>query len=985
MVILTLNGNHASRLQHTENYPSMPTSGAPSYQLEDLKKNEKQPDTDGVGRFKPTADDDACFGLWNMYISQAHEYDKALLEGWKGDMDGILLFSALYSATLTALIVESYKKLQLDPADLTTSLLTTISLQLASISNGTTTTVGLSDTSFKPMTSSLICNMLWFLSLALALTCSLLATFVQQWTRDFLHKTTMRPSPVVQARVLAFSYFGLRRFGMHTFVDVIPILLHISLFFFFAGLVAFLLPVNLPLTILMACVLFIFVLVYSALTLHPLQSLDTPYRTPFSDLLWHVANGFFARRNNLASELSLTEAMVERSLHKSPDRDSRCMEFTMKSLNHDTELVPMFMAVSDALASPQTGGVRLANFGIVAPLIQSPNPENNMISRIHHFISVSGSLAGDPERRVRNLEHCLHALTSFGWLVVKHGAENVGSDYSQYPIFWFQRDLVELLSSSPSLPQGYLILTIAALQTSRVQGFRRCIEWMSEALSSSKTNTERLGDARSIFTNLSREDIDWISEKFTPQFDQLDSTLQNGCMSGMTETDAAALVQQAQEHIAQLMDMSRWKAALISVLSQFLSAAVDAALEPLEMTMSFDLIHTSIPRLEVFDQSLDVEEDEAQATYLLQSTSTEPGSVSPELFILVFKLLFSTKRALHFPGAVECRKIIYKYLNNCTTNQAKLLVESDPAHRLEECALLDLSSDGAGDLARRWILGLDTLYHSMGFNESVVPPRLLSFAKEIFRLIPTASTNFTQDRWWFCTSTDTERILCKDIIKKLEYLSRGYDISNSHDISSFITPTMSDIHALGQKLLPELPVPECPSPCSPDEYQHWITEIQDYVLSMHLLITAKYIRITSEDIRITVGDWNNIGFSTQMHHGHIYKTVQLQFANSVWKLVSRDPWKHGDSPKSVLFHHSLWRLSPHWCWVTDVGSAKILAKAIRRHKSDANFAGIVWYEQACLDRCMEVIRKAEIVEEEDEWKDEDDEEYDIEDEDKDKE
>ncbi|KAF5355456.1 hypothetical protein D9758_006294 [Tetrapyrgos nigripes] len=42
------------------------------------------------GRFKSTANDDACFKLWNVYISQAHDYDKALLlEGWKGDMDGM--------------------------------------------------------------------------------------------------------------------------------------------------------------------------------------------------------------------------------------------------------------------------------------------------------------------------------------------------------------------------------------------------------------------------------------------------------------------------------------------------------------------------------------------------------------------------------------------------------------------------------------------------------------------------------------------------------------------------------------------------------------------------------------------------------------------------------------------------------------------------------------------------------------------------------
>ncbi|THV04809.1 hypothetical protein K435DRAFT_615879, partial [Dendrothele bispora CBS 962.96] len=135
---------------------------------------------------------------------------------------------------------------------------------------------------FELETAYVVCNTFWFLALALALTCSLFATFVQQWVRDFLHKTTVQRSPVAQARVLAFLYFGLRRFGMHTFVDVIPILLHISLLFFFAGLVAFLQPINRLLTYLMVCILGVFLLVYMSLSCIPLLYLDAPYRTPVS-------------------------------------------------------------------------------------------------------------------------------------------------------------------------------------------------------------------------------------------------------------------------------------------------------------------------------------------------------------------------------------------------------------------------------------------------------------------------------------------------------------------------------------------------------------------------------------------------------------------------------------------------------------------------------------------------------------------------------
>ncbi|KAF5345916.1 hypothetical protein D9758_011391 [Tetrapyrgos nigripes] len=494
---------------------------------------------------------------------------------------------------------------------------------------------------------------------------------------------------------------------------------------------------------------------------------------------------------------------------------------------------------------------------------------------------------------------------------------------------------------------------------------------MSKTLCSPKANTERLAEARSIFTNLSQEDIDWTSEKFTDHFEQLGSTLSYACRSGMMETEAADLVQRAQEHIAQLMDMSRWKAALISVLSQFLLEVTRASLVPFEMDMTLTLIYSIIPEIpksKVFDQSLDIEEDEAQATYLLQSTSTSPESVLPELFILVFRLLFSTKQALHFTGAVESRLVLYKYLYNCTFYQGKLLREGDLACLLEQCIFLDFTSAesaGAHDLVNWSMIGLGRLYYNLGFGESTVSPRLLSFAKGIFGLIPTASTNFTQDRWWFLQSTHTERILCKDVIKKLEHLSRGRDMANNHDISSFITPTMDNIHALGQRLLPKTPVPECPLPCPPDVYQHWITEVQDYVFSMHLLIATKYINlVTTNSGDKLFGDWANIWNSIVLYQGHIYEMVQLHFAKSVMELISLRPWNHPNgSAKSNLFHDFIWDLSHNWCWITDMESAKLLAEAIQLHKDDPHFNGMVWYEQACVDRCMEVIRDAEIVEE----------------------
>ncbi|KAF8199396.1 hypothetical protein K438DRAFT_1478749, partial [Mycena galopus ATCC 62051] len=121
---------------------------------------------------------------WAVYISEAHKYDKTLVEGWKSDMEGLLIFAGLFSASLVAFIVESYKTLSPDHAAITIALLTQISRQLdphLNVSYVDVATLAASG----PTSSSLACNLFWFLSLGLSLSCALIATLVEQWSRDF--------------------------------------------------------------------------------------------------------------------------------------------------------------------------------------------------------------------------------------------------------------------------------------------------------------------------------------------------------------------------------------------------------------------------------------------------------------------------------------------------------------------------------------------------------------------------------------------------------------------------------------------------------------------------------------------------------------------------------------------------------------------------------------------------------------------------------
>ncbi|KAK7018901.1 hypothetical protein R3P38DRAFT_2633176 [Favolaschia claudopus] len=241
-------------------------------------------------------DDAAAAKIWAVYAGEAEKYDKGLVQSWKSDMEGMLIFAGLFSAVLTAFLVESYKTLNRDPEDLTVLLLTRISEQIVASAIGSASAIPLPlnfDNDPGPTRAALACNALWFLSLnlELSLSCALIATLLEQWAREFLHKTDIHSAPLIQARIFSFLYYGLRRFNMHAIVDVILLLLHLALLLFFSGLVAFLIPVNTAIAIIAAAMLFVVATAYSILTVFPLRYLDNPYRTPLTGVFWNSFSG----------------------------------------------------------------------------------------------------------------------------------------------------------------------------------------------------------------------------------------------------------------------------------------------------------------------------------------------------------------------------------------------------------------------------------------------------------------------------------------------------------------------------------------------------------------------------------------------------------------------------------------------------------------------------------------------------------------------
>ncbi|KAH9013829.1 hypothetical protein EDB85DRAFT_1876744, partial [Lactarius pseudohatsudake] len=174
-----------------------------------------------------------------MYLAHASKFDDEDVENWKGGADDILIFTGLFSSTVASLIALSYPNLQRDPNAATEYLLAQISQQLSSATtHGTSLAASPSTQSpFSPSATVVFINSVWFLSLVLSLTCALIATLLQRWARRYRQIIQRNHAPHDRAQIREYFSRGARTFRIFFLVEALPLLLLVSVFLFFAGLV----------------------------------------------------------------------------------------------------------------------------------------------------------------------------------------------------------------------------------------------------------------------------------------------------------------------------------------------------------------------------------------------------------------------------------------------------------------------------------------------------------------------------------------------------------------------------------------------------------------------------------------------------------------------------------------------------------------------------------------------------------------------------
>ncbi|KAK7690734.1 hypothetical protein QCA50_005833 [Cerrena zonata] len=213
------------------------------------------------------------------------KYDERRVKDVKEDIDSLLVFAGLFSAVLTAFLLESYDTLQENPQDTATQILLQISSQLAALSspeinnaNINLTNTPSSISPFTAATSSVWVNTLWSCSLILSLITSSLGLLVKQWFHEYMDHHESQS--LVYLRIRFFRNEGLMKWRVFELAAFLPLLLQVSLVLFFIGLSEFLRILNPIVGWATTTVMIIWFIVFAFTTLAPVFSQQCPYNTP---------------------------------------------------------------------------------------------------------------------------------------------------------------------------------------------------------------------------------------------------------------------------------------------------------------------------------------------------------------------------------------------------------------------------------------------------------------------------------------------------------------------------------------------------------------------------------------------------------------------------------------------------------------------------------------------------------------------------------
>ncbi|PBL04459.1 hypothetical protein ARMGADRAFT_1005018 [Armillaria gallica] len=216
--------------------------------------------------------------IWSIYLDEAADFDANMLAEWRDTIDVLLVFAGLFSAVLTT-FVPDYNEV---------SMLLLFEILKATASNGSQITIASSPTAFfSPSLSDEWMNSLWFVSLTLSLITALVAVLVKQWIHQYV-AIVSDSSARDRARIRHMRYTGLQTWRVPMIIGLLPVLLHVSLALFFAGLTIFLFSLGMKVAWLVSIIGAATYTAYVIALILPLIHPYCPYQVPLTLYIYRL-------------------------------------------------------------------------------------------------------------------------------------------------------------------------------------------------------------------------------------------------------------------------------------------------------------------------------------------------------------------------------------------------------------------------------------------------------------------------------------------------------------------------------------------------------------------------------------------------------------------------------------------------------------------------------------------------------------------------
>ncbi|KAG8958701.1 hypothetical protein FRC05_008717, partial [Tulasnella sp. 425] len=183
---------------------------------------------------KEFGEDGGCF--YKYYDTLADEIDEDMVKSLKSQLDGILIFAGLFAGVNSAFLALTLPGMSADPADDTNALL----LQFVTGGNGSIHSAeDLPSASFSPASGIIPINILFSLSLTLALLAAFLAVLGQQWL--VYYRKRSGGGAEAQRWEQLRRYLGAKRWRLEAILDdILPSLLQLGLVIFCISFVLYL-------------------------------------------------------------------------------------------------------------------------------------------------------------------------------------------------------------------------------------------------------------------------------------------------------------------------------------------------------------------------------------------------------------------------------------------------------------------------------------------------------------------------------------------------------------------------------------------------------------------------------------------------------------------------------------------------------------------------------------------------------------------------